>query len=77
MPSKTASSLKLAHQAQRLSLMSSPDAVRKSFNLSYADALQEDALTILTPAHPLQVRQGEVIDAERPGLTDFCLSSRI
>jgi len=71
MPSKTASALKLAHQSQRLRLMSSPDTVRKSFNLSYADALQEDALTTLTPAHALQVRQGEVIDPERPGLTDL------
>jgi len=71
MPSKTASSLKLAHQAQRLRIVPTTDPVRIAFNEGLANALEHDALAALTPAHALQVRQGEVIDPERPGLTDL------
>ena len=71
MPSKTASSLKLAHQAQRLRIVPTTDPVRIAFNEGLANALEQDAVALLAPTQSLDVRQGEVIDAERPGLTDL------
>ena len=69
--SRTSKSIGQLHKAQRLRIVPTTDPVRVAFNEGLANALEHDALTTITPAHALQVRQGEVIDPERPGLTDL------
>jgi len=71
MVSRTAKAVGQLHKAKRLRIVPTTDPVRIAFNEGLANALEQDAVAALTPAHALQVRQGEVIDPERPGLTDL------
>ncbi|NBO83632.1 MAG: hypothetical protein EBU75_12710 [Betaproteobacteria bacterium] len=71
MVSRTAKAVGQLHKAKRLRIVPTTDPVRVAFNEGLANALEHDALAALTPALALQVQQNEVIDPERPGLTDL------
>lgn len=71
MVSRTAKSIGQFHKAKRLRIVPTTDPIRVAFNEGLANALEQDALATLKPALALQVQQNEVIDPERPGLTDL------
>ena len=71
MVSRTAKAVGQLHKAQRLRIVPTTDPVRIAFNEGLANALEQDAVALLKPTQSLDVRQGEVIDPERPGLTDL------